>query len=197
MGSALIQAKKLYPTFDALATAFNPSIGSVLLSNIEKTYSDKAPTLAVTSEVYGFDSAVWWVKTQVLSIDMYNATKQDGDDQAIIELSKLIVRGYPHIRLTEFSLFVARFKLGMYGKFYGAFDPITIGEAFNKFLYQRRHELERAERLRIQREIEASREVVRNNIPKGYTSLSWYQELKQRAANGDSFAIEQLKPPIT
>lgn len=188
--------KQHYPTFEALSTAFNPSIGALLLSNIEKVYSDKAPTLAVVSEVYGVDSAVWWVRTQVLSIDLYNATKHSGDENDITELAKLIVRGYPHIRLTEFSLFVARFKLGLYGKFYGAFDPITVGEAFKRFLYQRGHEYERAERMRNQREIEESRAAVRDNIPEGYTSLSWYQELKQRASNGDSFAIDQLKPPM-
>lgn len=194
-GSALMQVKQRYPTFDVLATAFNPSIGALLLSNIEKVYSDKAPTFAVVSEVYGIDSAVWWVKTQVMSIDVYNTTKQDADEKDVIELSKLIVRGYPHIRLTEFALFVARFKLGLYGKFYGAFDPLTVSEAFGKFLYQRRHEFERAERMRIQREIEESRAIVRNSIPDGYTSLSWYKELQERARNGDADAIEELKPP--
>lgn len=194
-GSALIQAKQRYPTFDALATAFNPTVGALLLSNIEKVYSDKAPTLAVMSELYGIDSAVWWVKTQVLSVDMYSATKKDGDENDIIELSKLIVRGYPHIRMTEFALFVARFKLGLYGKFYGAFDPITFGEAFKKFLYQRGHEFERAERARNQIGIEDSREAVRDSIPDGYTSLSWYKELQGRARNGDADAIERLTPP--
>lgn len=190
-----MQAKQRYPTFDALATAFNPSIGTLLLSDVEKAYSDKAPTLAVVSQVYGIDSAVWWVKTQIMSVDMYNSTKRDGDENDIIELSKLIVRGYPHVRLTEFALFVARFKLGLYGKFYGAFDPIAVGESFGKFLYQRRHEFERAERMRIQREIEESRAIVRDSIPDGYTSLSWYKELQERAKNGDADAIEELKPP--
>lgn len=126
---------------------------------------------------------------------MYNATKQDGDEKDIIELSKLIVRGYPHIRLTEFALFVARFKLGLYGKFYGAFDPITVGEAFKKFLQQRGHEFEKAERSRNQSKIEESRAIVRDSIPEGYTSLSWYEELKRRAKDGNLEAIEQLKPP--
>lgn len=190
-----MQVRQRYPTFDVLATAFNPSLGALLLSNIEKAYSDKAPTFAVISEVYGIDSAVWWVKTQVMSIDVYNTTKQDADEKDVIELSKLLVRGYPHIRLTEFALFVARFKLGLYGKFYGAFDPLTVGESFGKFLYQRRHEFERAERMRIQREIEESRAIVRDSIPDGYTSLSWYKELQTRAADGDLSAIEELKPP--
>lgn len=190
-----MQVMQRYPTFDALATAFNPSLGALLLSNIEKVYSDKAPTFAVISEVYGVDSAVWWVKTQIMSIDVYNTTKQDADEKDVIELSKLLVRGYPHIRLTEFALFVARFKLGLYGKFYGAFDPLTVGEAFGKFLYQRRHEFERAERMRTQREIEESRAIVRDSIPDGYTSLSWYKELQERARNGDADAIEGLKSP--
>lgn len=181
-----------YPTFYNLSKAFSPNMGAALLANVDKAYSDNSPTLRIISEAYGGDSAIIWIKTQVLAIDFYNGAKKEGDEAAIIEFSKLIVRGYPNIKLTEFALFAARFKLGQYGKFYGGFDPITLGEAFRKFLDYRTMELDKLEKQRTQSEIEARRAV----IPDGYTSLSWYQELKERANNGDSFAIDQLKPPM-
>lgn len=195
-GNALSLMMKSYPTYDALAMAFNPRIGALLLSDVDKAYSPKSPSFAMVSQAYGFDAAVFWVKTEMLDIDLFNATKRDADENAIIELAKLFVRKYPYIRLTEFMLFVARFKLGMYGKFYGAFDPITIGEAFRKFLTQRGHEKEKAERARVQMEIENRRRQTLSTIPEGYTSLSWYQHLKTLAAAGDSEAVELLKKPL-
>ena len=45
----------------------------------------------------------------------------------VVKIDKATMDYY--IKLTEFILFVARFKLGRYGKFYGYFDTITIGEA--------------------------------------------------------------------
>ena len=61
---------------------------------------------------------------------------------ALEEFSKLFVAQYHYIKLTEFLSFVARFKLGRYGKFYGYFDTMTIGEAFHRFLKERSDELD-------------------------------------------------------
>ena len=92
--------------------------------------------------MYGDGSSVLWAKTQLLTIDFASATKESADENALNEFSNLFVRQYHYIKLTEFILFVARFKLGRYGKFYGYFDTITIGEAFRKFLKERSDELD-------------------------------------------------------
>lgn len=41
--------------------------------------------------------------------------------------------------------------------------------------------------------IDRERAEVKAAIPEGYTSLSWYNELKKRAQNGDPKALEELK----
>lgn len=41
--------------------------------------------------------------------------------------------------------------------------------------------------------INREREELKAAIPEGYTSLSWYNELKKRAKNGDPQALEELK----
>lgn len=181
-----------YPTFEKISVAFSPNIQGLLMENVNKSYSDKSPTIGDLSELYGYDAAILWLKTQILSLDFVSSTKQDADDNAVIEFCKLFVRRYKYIRLTEFILFIGRFKVGQYGRFYGYFDALTIGDAFrNKFLRERSYEDERAERARIQQNI-ADRTFV---PPEGYSSLTWYQELKRRAAEGDEEAIKLLLPP--
>lgn len=186
--SRLVQS---YPTYNDIAVAFNANIGNLLMNNVDKTYSTKAPTIGEIANAYGFDAAILWVKTQILTIDFYNSTKKEAEEAAMNELSSLIAYRYRNMHLTEFILFIARFKLGLYGKFYGAFDPIALGEALNKHSRDTAREFERAERDRLQREIENRR----FTPPDGYSSLSWYQELKKRAQTGDIEAIEALKKP--
>lgn len=122
--------------------AFSSSLQPVLLSNIEKAYSEKSPSIGDLDRMYGNGSSSLWVKTQVTGIDFVSSTKESADTNALNEFAQLFSRQYGHIKLTEFLLFIARFKLGRYGKFYGYFDMLTIGEAFRKFLRERSYEID-------------------------------------------------------
>ena len=126
--------KQRYPTFSQVSAAYSTSLQPMLLADLDKAYSEKSPTLSDLERMYGDGSSALWVKTQLLTIDFASATKESANEKALNEFSNLFVRQYHYIKLTEFILFVARFKLGRYGKFYGYFDTITIGEAFRKFL---------------------------------------------------------------
>lgn len=112
-----------------------------------------------------------------------------GDSESIAELSKLILSQYKSLKLSEFALFIARFKLGMYGKFYGAFDAIAVAEALKKFVKDKEVEIDVVER-RVQAE---KRNETRKMWPEGYTSLSWYQECKKRRAANDVAWLEEHK----
>ena len=95
-------------------------------------------------------------------------------------------------KLSELMLFFARYKSGKYDNSYASFDAKRIGNAFFKeFLKERVHEIDRVERARVQQEIENRR----FTPPEGYTSFSWYQELKRRAEQGDTEAAAQLQSP--
>lgn len=134
--------KEKYPTFSKASAVYSTSLQSMLLADIEKAYSEKSPTLSDLERMYGYGSSSLWVKTQLLTIDFASSTKEGADENALNEFSRLLVAQYHYIKLTEFILFVARFKLGRYGKFYGYFDTITVGEAFRKFLRERGEELD-------------------------------------------------------
>lgn len=134
--------KQRYPTFSQASVAYSTSLQPILLADLDKAYSEKSPALSDLERMYGYGSSALWVKTQLLTIDFASSTKEGADENALNEFSGLFVGQYHYIKLTEFILFVARFKLGRYGKFYGYFDTITVGEAFRKFLRERSDELE-------------------------------------------------------
>ena len=88
--------------------------------------------------------------------------------------------------------FLEKFRIARKAIF--APDAKRIGNAFFKeVLKERAHEIDRVERTRIQQQIEERR----FTPPEGYTSFSWYQELKRRAAQGDTEAVAQLEKPFT
>ena len=157
--------KQRYPTFSQASAAYSTSLQPILLADLDKAYSEKSPTLSDLERMYGDGSSALWAKTQLLTIDFASATKESADENALNEFSNLFVRQYHYIKLTEFILFVARFKLGRYGKFYGYFDTITIGEAFRKFLKDRSDELDIIIRNRNNRAQERQAPVERNHQP--------------------------------
>lgn len=158
--------KQKYPTFECFSSVYSTSLQPLLLSDLEKAYSEKSPTVSDLERIYGYGASALWVKTQLITLDFASSTKESADVNALNEFSLLFVWQYPYIKLTEFLLFIARFKLGRYGKFYGYFDTLTIGEAFRKFLRERSYELDIVIRQRNNREMEERyTEVERNHEP--------------------------------
>ncbi len=89
-------------------------------------------------------------------------------------------------------LFFARYKAGKYDNSFASFDARRIGNAFFKeFIPERNNELDAINRKRVQDEIENRRFIP----PKGYSSLTWYNELKRRAESGDEEARKMLISP--
>lgn len=86
-------------------------------------------------------------------------------------------------------LFFARYKAGKYDNSYASFDAKRIGNAFFKeFVKERNIELDRITKEQTQKEIGRRR----FTPPEGYSSLSWYKELRRRASEGDVEALELL-----
>lgn len=130
--------------------------------------------------MYCEGSSALWVETQLLTLDFASSLKEGSDVDSLSEFSGLFVRQYPYIKLTEFLLFIARFKLGRYGKFYGYFDTITIGEAFRKYLRERSEELDIIIRRRNSLEIFGRQdEVKRDHVPPDYIQVEINRYLKK------------------
>lgn len=53
-------------------------------------------------------------------------------------LAMTFFREYSHIKITEYVEFFANVKSGRYGHFYGAVDPITIGDMFRQYYEERK-----------------------------------------------------------
>lgn len=184
--------KARYSEPDQFDVVFNSDTGSKLLKQVHKAYFSDTPTFAIYAETFGLEQLALWVRTQLLGLDLFSETKEGAESESLEEASKLFAYNYEWVKITEFLLFIARFKLGYYGKFYGYFDPITIGEAFRLFLKERVIEISRIEQ-QISARKRAEQRLV---LPKGYTSYSLYQELKERAKKGDKQALKQLNTPI-
>ena len=159
----LEEIKSKYPTFSQASAAFSTSLQSVLLTDIEKAYSDKSPTISDLERMYGSGSATLWIKTQLMTLDFASGTKDGADMNVLQEFSALFAAKYYHIKLTEFLLFMARFKLGQYGKFYSYFDVIAVGEAFKRFLLERNEEIDIVIRKRNNRAAEELKTDVERN----------------------------------
>ena len=152
---------------------FSPANWGYAMDNTEKAYKAECPTIYDYSEKFGIEYAVMWVR--LIKLFCHSFTAQ--------------VKGF---KLSELMLFFARYKAGRYDNSFASFDARRIGNAFFKeFIPERNSELDRINREEMQREIELRR----FTPPKGYTSLSWYLELRRRADAGDEEAIRMLTPP--
>ena len=187
----LADTRRRYPTFERLGTAYSASLQGLLLSSPEKAYSDKSPAIGDLGRMYHAEAPALWVETQLQTLDFASQTKESADQSALTEFSTLFAAQYPGIKLTEFLLFIARFKLGRYGKFYGYFDTLTVGEAFRKFLRERADELAAIERDRATEAYLKSRELPEGyTVPEGYNPYTWYQE---RVRRGEIQSFGNLK----
>lgn len=158
------------------------------MSDIEDAYFSDTPTFAVYAEAFGLDNLIHWIKAQLLALDFFTELKIGADINSLQSAAEMFARNYGGLKITEFLLFMARFKLGYYGKMYGYYDPIAIGEALRTFLKQRAAEVARIESERANKE----REKNRLKLPKGYTSYTLYKTLKSLAEKGDKKAIKEL-----
>ena len=172
---------------------FSPTHWGYTLSNPERAYMASCPTLAAFDRLYGEGCAEDWVCTQITVLFAASSSREKGLADGIRLFSSAFAAEVRQYKLSELMLFFARYKSGKYDNSYASFDAKRIGNAFFKeFLKERVYEIDRAERARVQQQIEERRFVA----PEGYTSFTWYQELKRRAQAGDKEAAAQLEKPF-
>lgn len=164
-----------------------------VIGNVEKAYTSETPCLIHIEQMHGSDSMVHWLKGQILALFGSSTSDDKGIADGISLFAQTFAVEVKGFKLTELMLFFARYKAGRYDNSYTKFDARRIGNAFFKeFIQERNNELNAINRKKIQREIEERR----FTPPEGYSSLSWYQELKKRAENGDEEAIKILNGEI-
>lgn len=164
------------------------------LIRIGSTYAglalnDKIPTLGLLASTYGDDTPIEWLVIQFGSLNDFAEVKSKISNAQIYELANLVLSEYYYLNAAEILLFIGKFKMGYYGTFYGAIDPMKITSAMIQYIHDRREDIDRYEReqYRMQREKEIEE--------RGNNSVSYqeYLELKKRAANGDEEAKRMIE----
>lgn len=176
-------------TLTDLDLRFAPTKWGYVANNPEKAYQAYVLCLVHIENTYGRPHAAMWIRTQVLALFGSSSCKDEGIADGIKLFADSFATEVKGFKLSELMLFFARYKAGRYDNSYSSFDVRRIGNAFFKeFLPERNRELDKLTRLAEQERIEQRQA----KIPEGYTSLSWYLELKKRAENGDEEAQKMI-----
>lgn len=166
---------------------------AVAVSEPERAYMAACrPTLWAVAEQYGKAAAAAWTEAQITALFCASASRDARLVETIRPFAAAFAAEAAPYSLPELLLFFGRYRAGRYDSGYAAFDARRIGTAFRtEFLPHRALELAAIERRRLQEE----RERAAFTPPDGYTSLSWYEHLKRRAAAGDAEAQAALRAP--
>lgn len=168
---------------------FSPNNWGYTLSHPDKAYMAECPTLVAYEQIYGEGVSADWIYLQVLALYGSSGNREKGIADGILLFAQSFAQEVKTYKLSELMLFFARYKAGKYDNSYASFDARRIGNAFfNEFRKERNNELDKINRERMQKEIEERR----FTPPQGYSSYSWYQELKRRADEGDEETIRLL-----
>lgn len=178
-----------WKTHSDVERQFSPNKWGYVLANVERAYEANCPTLLSYEKVYGDGVSVDWVHIQLLALFGGSNCKDIGVADGLRLFATSFAMETKNFKLSEMMLFFARYKAGRYDNSYTSFDAKRIGNAFfHEFLKERNCELDRISRRQEQEKIEKRRFVP----PEGYTSWTWYQELKTRSEHGDAEAVRIL-----
>lgn len=186
-----------YPDPSQFILDYNPDLQFKIVrcnaTHSDLALNDNIPCLGLLSSTYGDATPLEWLKIQFGSLNDFAEVTTKIAKEQLSELAEIFLSEYYYINAAEICFFIARFKTGKYGRFYGAIDPMKITSAMLEYVSERRKDIERHEReqYRIQRQKEIE-ERGNNRI-----SYAEYRELKQRANNGDEEAMRLLRPPLT
>lgn len=149
------------PTFNDLMQNYSPRNWGVVADSPWRAYRWQCPTVAALSELYGAACPKMWMDEQVthlfLTSQCRDASQAEAQVGPFVAAFTGTVAGY---KLSEVMLFFARYKAGVYGQSFAAFDVRNVGQTFHHdFLKDRRRELtlmeerDAAERMMREREL--------------------------------------------
>lgn len=139
----------------------------------------------------GDETPIEWLKIQFGSLNDFAEVSTKIAKEQLSELSEIFLSEYYYINAAEICFFIARFKSGKYGRFYGSIDPLKITSAMLDYVSERRKDIERKERERYRNQREKEIEERGDNR----ISYAEYIEIKHRADAGDEEARKMLISP--
>lgn len=122
-----------YKTGENLLCLFSPDKQTEYCKNEERCFTGHAPSIARVARTFGDSVAESWLSIQLFELAEFSKVRNGMDPADFIELARIIILGYGGFKLTEFMVFFQRFKQGLYGTFYGVFDPMVITRSLREF----------------------------------------------------------------
>ena len=168
----LVKAK--YGDLDNCLQIFNPDNQTTLAKRHNDSWiAADVPTLALLNQTYGKTASVQWLVVQIYNLSEFCGCKDKLSTAQIHELSRIIDTSYYHLKLTELMMFFFNFKMGKYGKFYGAVDPMVITCALREFMDERNSRIDQVENERRRKQEEKEM--------KNAVSYEEYQKMKKKS----------------
>ncbi len=159
---------QIYGDAHSFALAFNPSVQIKCAMNIERSLSGDAPTIRQLLHTYQLEHVQIWMMAHIEDLNEYAGVKNKMATAQMKELASMIIVKSQYLKASEILLFFHKLKAGDFGGFYGAVDPLKVGESLNAFLSwrsleidkvnnkisqeKREHELKKSQRTGVTRE---------------------------------------------
>lgn len=121
-------------------------------------YRPEAPTLNALDIAFGENASLRWLERNLEILDAIAGTRNKMNTMQITATALALYSKFTEysnrLNVREILLFLLKFMSGDYGTFYGAVDPMKIGEAANRFLEWRRETIGSLEEEEKKREAE-------------------------------------------
>lgn len=136
-----------YPDPAQFILDYNPDLQFKIV-RCNATHADLAlnleiPSLGLLASTYGDETPLEWLKIQFGTLNDFAEVSTKIAKTQLEELAAIFLSEYYYINAAEICFFIARFKSGQYGRFYGAIDPMKITSAMLEYTSERRRGIER------------------------------------------------------
>lgn len=153
----------------AMLKSFNPVVcqSRAIDMNI-KTARDAylAGSISVSrlAKAYGRDSVYLLISIWINNLVEFSACEIKSKDEDFIEIGKLMYQTAPYLTVSEYSFFLIQCKKGVYGTFYGKFEPQKLMSWFDSYLDERKVAYQNIQRKisRIKRDMCWNNTTIRN-----------------------------------
>ena len=122
-----------YGTIDNFMLTMSPARQLQVKDNRQGFMVGEFPTLNNIAEAYGRTSPIQWLIAQITNLSEFCGVKDKLTGDQCEELAWLIAGEYSYYTVTQFLVFFHDFKMGRFGKFFGAVDPLVITTAIKEF----------------------------------------------------------------
>jgi hypothetical protein len=173
---------------------FSPALWDYSMRNKKSIWERKdVPTLMMVEDAFGAEAADLWIYIEISSLFITSSNDKRGVSEGIKSFASCFAAKVRCYQLSVLLLFFGRYRAGEFDESYATFDARRIGNAFDKFceIWSREQDVFERER-NVERVMQNTQKP--SDIPEGYTSLTWYQELKRRESQGDIEAHLLLHP---